>query len=120
MGILGSCLSLFLSLTAHTGLDGNYNNIHPHVQCEQNGYIRGMYYNSESELSVYLGKQFKKGEWTIDTVLVTGYESSAIQPMIRFKKNNWYFSPTYESLHNKNYNLGLVIGYEWSIKHDRK
>ena len=88
MGILGSCLSLFLSLTAHTGLDGNYNNIHPHVQCEQNGYIRGMYYNSESELSVYLGKQYKVGEhWTIDTGLVTGYEARTIQPMLRFKND---------------------------------
>ena len=48
------------------------------------------------------------------------YEQSSIQPMIRFKKGNWYFSPTYESLHKRNYNLGLVIGYEFPLKHDRK
>ena len=119
MGLL-SCLSLFISLTAHTGMSGNYNNVHPHAQCEKNGYTTGIYYISEDTLSYYIGRQWEKGEWIIDTALVSGYEQSSIQPMIRFKKGNWYFSPTYESLHKRNYNLGLVIGYEFPLKHDRK
>jgi hypothetical protein len=120
MGILtASCFSLFLGLTTHYNMDGNYNNVHPHIQCEKDGVITGMYYNSESELSVYLGKQFNKGGWTIDTALVTGYEDSSIQPMIRFKKKHWYFAPTYETIkYSSHTNIGLIIGFEIGIKND--
>jgi len=137
MGILESCLSLYLSLSIHTGMVGDYNNLHPHIQCEIDGYTTGLYYNSESEVSFYLGKQWKRKDWIIDTGLVTGYEAGTIQPMIRFKRNRWYFAPTYEiikssssrecdppasRLHwdvvpscnttNSRTNIGFILGYE--------
>ena len=113
MGVLDTCLSLFLSLSIHTGMVGDYNNIHPHVQCEIGGYTTGLYYNSESEISFYLGKQWRKKDWIIDTGLVTGYEALSIQPMIRFKRKRWYFAPTYETIkYSSRTNIGIIVGYE--------
>jgi hypothetical protein len=92
---------------------GDYNSLHPHVQCEIAGYTTGIYYNSESELSFYLGKQWKKKDWIIDTGLVTGYEAGIIQPMIRFKRKRWYFAPTYEIIkYSSRTNIGFIVGYE--------
>ena len=30
-----SCLSLLVALSLHVGLDGNYNNVHPHARCQR-------------------------------------------------------------------------------------
>lgn len=109
-----SCLSLLLSMSLHLNTEGDYNKIHPHIQCEHNDRIIGSFYNSEREISFYLGKQWQVNEWEIDTAVVTGYQVSRIQPMIRFKKNNFYIVPMYENYYNE-INYGVVIGYEWRI-----
>ncbi len=105
-----NCLAILLSFTMHLGVQGDYNNIHPHLKCEKNSFIIGTYYNSENEFSYYIGKQYKIDEWEIDTALVTGYDNP-IQPMIRFKKNNFYIAPMYEKYYN-DINYGIIIGYE--------
>ena len=45
-----NCLSLLLALSLHMGLEGDYNNIHPHVRCDINNTIAGAYYNSEENV----------------------------------------------------------------------
>ena len=106
-----NCLAILLSFTMHLGVQGDYNNIHPHLNCEKDSLIVGTYYNSERKLSYYIGKKYKINKWEIDTALVTGYHDNAIQPMIRFKRERFYIAPMYEKYYNDT-NYGIVIGYE--------
>jgi hypothetical protein len=113
--MIESCLALLLSYSLHVNTEGDYNTIHPHIQCEHNNRIIGSYYNSENRFSFYIGKKFEFKQWTIDTTIVTGYQVSPIQPMIRFKRNNFYIVPMYERYIN-DINYGIVIGYEVRIR----
>ena len=97
-----SCLSLMLAISMHVGLEGDYNNIHPHARCQQDALISGLYYNSEENVSAYVG--MTHNGWELG--LVTGYTYSDVVPMIRYKKNNWFITPAYE----RNGTLGIVIG----------
>jgi len=113
-----SCLAILLSLTTHLNVEGNYNNIHPQIECQytQTNTIVGTYYNSENNVSLYAGTRIPlRNEWEIDLVVATGYKIRDIQPMIRFKKNNVYVAPMYEE-HNNDSNYGLLIGYEIKLK----
>ena len=103
-----SCLSLFFALSMHVGLEGNYNNYHPHVRCQTNSLISGVYYNSENKISSYAGLEYKG----LELGLVTGYKSEDILPMIRYKKNNWFIAPGYEV----DGTYGVVIGLEFKLK----
>ena len=100
-----SCLSLMLAISMHIGLEGDYNNIHPHARCQQDALISGVYYNSEENISAYVG--LEHNGWEVG--LVTGYTYSDVVPMIRYKKDNWFITPAYE----KNGTLGRVIGLEF-------
>ena len=100
-----SCLSLMLAISMHVGLEGDYNNIHPHARCQQDALISGLYYNSEEKVSAYVG--MTHNEWELG--LVTGYTYSDVVPMIRYKKNNWFITPAVESGGNR----GIVIGLEF-------
>jgi hypothetical protein len=84
-----SCLSLMLAISMHIGLTGDYNNIHPHARCQQDSLISGLYYNSEENVSAYIG--MTQNGWEVG--LVTGYTYSDVVPMIRYKKNNWFITP---------------------------
>ena len=100
-----SCLSLMLALSIHVGLEGNYTSIHPHARCQKDALISGIYYNSEDNISVYVG--VTHNGWEIG--LVTGYTYSDVVPMIRYKKDKWFIAPAIE----KNGSKGLVIGLEF-------
>jgi len=100
-----SCLSLMLAISMHIGLEGDYNNIHPHARCQQDALISGVYYNSEKNVSAYVG--LEHNGWEVG--LVTGYTYSDVVPMIRYKKDNWFITPAVESNGSK----GIVIGLEF-------
>ena len=100
-----SCLSLFFALSMHVGLEGNYNNYHPHARCQKDNLISGVYYNSEDNISSYIGLQHKGFE----IGLVSGYTYNNIVPMIRYKKDNWFITPAIE----KNGKKGVVLGLEF-------
>ena len=107
-----SCLGLFLALSMHIGLEGDYNNVHPHARCTVDNSIAGVYYNSEDRISAYVGKEFELDEyWKLELGLVTGYKSEDILPMIRYKVGTWFISPAYERHDNKE-NYGIVLGWE--------
>ena len=107
-----SCLGLFLALSMHIGLEGDYNNVHPHARCTVDNSIAGVYYNSEDRISAYVGKEFELDEyWKLELGLVTGYKSEDILPMIRYKAGTWFISPAYERHDNKE-NYGIVLGWE--------
>ena len=106
-----SCLSLLLTASIHVGLEGDYQNVHPHVRCEVehsffNSTIAGAYYNSESKVSTYIGQRFGR----VEVGLVTGYSSYSLLPMVRVTYDKWYISPAYETD-----NWGIVLGWETKL-----
>jgi len=102
-----SCLSFLVALSLHVGLDNNYNSVHPHVRCDTENVNVGVYYNSERNISTYISKEYSFIEYGI----VTGYSGFDIAPMIRFKKDNWFIAPAYETQGN----LGFIVGWEYQI-----
>ena len=80
------------------------NIIHTHPGC----LISGVYYNSEDRISSYVGMTYEG----LELGLVTGYKSQDIVPMIRYKRNNWFIAPGYES----DGTYGIVIGLEFKLK----
>tara|TARA_R100001244_G_C5076454_1_gene112721 strand:- start:114 stop:329 length:216 start_codon:yes stop_codon:yes gene_type:complete len=70
--------------------------------------ISGVYYNSENRISSYVGLEHNGFELGV----VTGYKSQDIVPMIRYKRNNWFISPAWES----DGNMGVVVGLEFKLK----
>ena len=101
---MNTCLSLLLAVSTHLGLNGDYNNIHPHARCTIDNWITGAYYNSERTVSYYIGKKISNFE----IGLVTGYSSYDVLPMIRYINDGWFIAPAYE----KPGNYGVMIGYE--------
>ena len=47
-----SCIEILVAITLHLGLEGDYNNIHPHGRCNVDDWITGAYYNSEENVSL--------------------------------------------------------------------
>jgi len=107
-----NCLGLFLALSMHVGLEGDYNSVHPHARCTVDNNITGLYYNSEDRISAYVGKEFQLTEnGKLELGLVTGYKSEDVLPMVRYKVGTWFISPAYET-HNGRENYGVVLGWE--------
>ena len=105
---MNTCLSILLAVSTHLGLANNYNDVHPHVRCTIDNWITGAYYNSERNMSYYVGRKISNFE----IGLVTGYNSYDVLPMIRYINNGWFVAPAYE----KSNNVGLTVGYEFTIK----
>ena len=105
-----SCLSLLLATSIHFGLEGKYNQIHPHARCTIGNTITGIYYNSENKISSYVGYKFG----ILEIGAVTGYQKT-ILPMLRIIKNGWFLSPALETKQTKN-NWGFTFGYELPLR----
>ena len=97
---------LSLALSNHVGFDNSYNEIHPHIRYKYDNNITGLFYNSDRNISFYIGKEYINSKFTIDMGIVTGYENK-IAPMVIIKKNNFFIMPGAE-----NKTIGLVVGYE--------
>ena len=110
-----SCLSLLVALTLHIGLEGDYNNIHPHGRCTVDNWIAGAYYNSEENVSYYVGKKISNVDynWDLEIGLVTGYSDVDVAPMIRYVNDGWFVAPAYETSHGGN--IGVTMGYEFKL-----
>lgn len=112
---------LGIALSAHLGLEGDYNSIHPHVRVEHNQAIAGAYYNSEEKVSLYGGYRFEP----IDSVgvelgLVNGYPSiGGVTPYIRgtydLGNTRFFIAPGAEK-QNEEITVGAVIGIEFLLK----
>jgi len=101
---MNTCLSILLAVSTHLGLDDNYNSIHPHARCTVDNWITGAYYNSERNMSYYVGRKTSNFE----IGLVSGYNSHDVLPMLRYINDGWFVAPAYE----KSGNYGITIGYE--------
>ena len=113
-----SCLEILVAITLHLGLEGDYNNIHPHGRCNVDNWITGAYYNSEENVSFYVGKiipDIDRG-WDLEVGLVTGYSGMDVAAMIRYVNDGWFGAPSYETSYGGN--IGLAIGYEFKLGKD--
>ncbi len=107
------CIELFLALSMHMGLEADYNQIHPHARCTVENNIAGLYYNSENNVSAYVGRQFELDEyWNIELGLVSGYDHGTVVPMVRYKAGSFFLTPAYEK-HKGEENWGVVLGWEF-------
>ena len=110
-----------LLLSTHLGLEKNYNEIHPHVGMYIDSNYEwsiGTYYNSEFKWSTYVARTFDFDDNKfVEVGLVTGYTGAKIKPMVKFNYDNWFMSPTVETIiyngGEKRYNPGVVLGIEW-------
>ena len=60
-----------------------YNNANPGAYyIHDNGATVGTYYNSERRQSVYAGWTWDSGQWRLQVGAITGYERSAVLPMV--------------------------------------
>ena len=101
-----------LALSLHVGLEGNYNEFHPHVGLEYNNYLAGVYYNSEENASFYFGRDHEiTDKLSIETGVVTGYTDEPLLPYIRAKYDNFFIAPAYEYGEI----AGFVTGYEFKF-----
>lgn len=113
--------TLALGLSLHSGLTGEYNQIHPHIRFYKDGVIAGAYHNSMERLSVYGGYRIEPTEnLGVEFTLVTGYnEFGPIAPFVRgtYDLNNTrlFVSPVAEKWNGK-VETGIVIGVEIKIK----
>jgi hypothetical protein len=106
-------ITLSLALTLHTGINFEYNQIHPHVRYSTNTFISGIYYNSVRKPSVYVGKTFSLGSTTLETILVTGYMYPVI-PAIKLNYGNFFVSPLVDKVKGKT-QTGIVLGTEFKF-----
>ena len=100
-------ITISLALSLHLGLAGDYNETHPHIRYSNDNNIAGIYYNSESHLSTYVGKRYKSGEFGFEIGAVTGYDYAVIVPYARVTYKNLFIAPAIETD-----NVGAVIGFE--------
>ena len=101
-----------LALSAHLALPGEWNEVHPGVQCDAGNWIGGAYYNSESKLSVFAGYDFG---W-LEAGLVAGYSGGPVLPMVRITYDvtdnlSVYASPAV----TVDGDVGLVVGPQWTF-----
>lgn len=105
-----------IAISAHMGLSGDYNEVHPYVRYEHdNSFISGVYLNSIGNVSLYTGKRFEYKDFGFEATIVTGYDNLFI-PLIRgtynISDNTLIFvSPSAESRGNL-VETGFVIGFE--------
>ena len=104
-------LILGLAVSLHLGFEGTYNALHPHLRVQNENYIAGLYYNSERNVSPYVGYRFEQNRFGIEAGAVGGYSDAKVLPYVRATYNNLFMSPGHENGKVK----GLVIGYEFNF-----
>ena len=72
-----------LALSYHVEFEGTYNTVHPHVRLQQEHFITGVYYNSESNVSTYAGIQYDWNNLFVEGGAVTGYSEADVIPFAR-------------------------------------
>lgn len=110
-----------LALTMHLGLEGSYNQLHPHVRLEQNNFIAGAYLNSEKNISPYAGMKYNYKNVFAEGGIVGGYsEVGDVIPYARLGYNMSdntaiFVAPAVEKTSGET-NIGAVLGFELKFK----
>lgn len=113
-----------IAISAHMGLNADYNAFHPAIKCDQSdkGFIAGMYLNSEENLSLYGGwKTTNKNDVWVEIGIVSGYSSYDILPFARLgydvtQKTSIFVAPAIELDQYEKETVGVVLGLEIKIQ----
>ena len=100
-------LILTVALSAHLGMSGEYNSVHPAITYKKDPIIAGVFYNSERQTSVFLGQTQQLDNLEITSGVITGYSGNSILPMLKINYNSFFVAPGYA-----NGDAGVVVGYE--------
>tara|TARA_B110000285_G_C14666497_1_gene398371 strand:- start:236 stop:550 length:315 start_codon:yes stop_codon:yes gene_type:complete len=103
-------LELIISLSLHVGMGDDYNSVHPQIRWNQDDYIAGVYLNSHTELSAFVGHRWEIKEVGFEFGLVTGYNVAPIVPFFKVDYNGFYLAP---AIHEGD--VGAIFGYEWTF-----
>lgn len=96
-----------LALSLHLGMEGDYNAIHPHIRIQETNYIAGLYYNSESNISPYVGYRIEYNDFGLELGAVGNYSDADVMPYVRATYKQFFVAPGIE-----NDNIGIVFGIE--------
>lgn len=116
-----------LALSTHLGLNNDYNEIHPHLRIENDFWIGGAYYNSDSAVSIYGGTRIEPNilgiegyeNFGLELGLTTGYDD--LGKIIPFGRGTYtlnenstlYLAPAAERNADESLNFGAVVGTEF-------
>ena len=113
---------LGLAFSTHMGLQGTYNDFHPHIRLQDQSLIAGAYYNSEENISLYVGREFREDRFGLELGVVSGYDTyySPLMPMARVtydltEDHKFYVAPALEKYDGES-NTGIVFGLEFQLK----
>ena len=99
---------LSIALSSHLGMTGEFNNFHPRLTyVTEDNIISGLFYNSESQISLFAGKIYHNGDFSVETGIVTGYSGIKAAPMAKLNYNKFFVAPGYSTG-----GTGLIVGYE--------
>jgi len=107
-------LTLSLALSSHIGMVGEYNEFHPHIRYQDNGFISGTYYNSLNKVSLYAGVRHEINNFGIELTATTGY-NHLLSPYIRSTHDIGEHTRFFITSGIENKNVGAIIGVELSI-----
>jgi hypothetical protein len=99
-----------IALSLHLGFEGDYNAIHPHIRLQEQQYIAGLYYNSESNISPYVGYRLEYNDFGLEYGAVGNYSHADIAPYVRGTYKNFFVAPGIE-----NDKVGIVFGIDIPI-----
>ena len=103
-------IELALGISLHLGLAQSYNEIHPHIRYNEQGYMAGAYYNSVENISTYAGYRWELNDFGFEAAAVTGYPEADIVPYVRGTYKDFFVAPAMEDG-----TAGVVIGYEFKF-----
>lgn len=108
-------MEIGVALTQHH-LPGDWNEVHPYIRHEERGWFLGAFLNSEDRISVGVGKKFfisnsLFGEFGV----ATGYDVSALVPMLRVGLETGRVRAFVMPAATKEGDLGVVFGIEGSL-----
>ena len=103
-------IALSIALSLHLGFEGDYNAFHPHLRLQEQNYIAGAYYNSESNVSPYVGYRFEHNDFGLEIGAVGNYSHADIAPYVRGTYKQFFVAPGVESE-----KVGIVFGIELPI-----
>lgn len=75
-------IELAFATTMHF-IPGEWNETHPSVRLEHEGWTVGAFQNSEGNLSIAGGRVWRDGPLFLEMGLTTGYEVAPVVPMVR-------------------------------------
>ena len=77
---------LSMVITSHIGWTGNFNDVHPTIAYERNGYSVGLFRNSLNHTSLFVSKTDKFDGFSVEYGLANNYEGKVVPMLILRKK----------------------------------